>query len=121
MIRTLLLALILALSPVQSSAQAIYAENQIPARGVEVQYTVSFNNPISHLYDVQMSIRGIRDQSVSVSLPAWMPGAYTIREFARNVQEFRAANQRGQSLSWEQTDKQTWRVTKQAADDVTVR
>src|SRR5262245_24341780 len=28
----------------------VYAENQIPARGISVEYTVSFKNPISHLY-----------------------------------------------------------------------
>ena len=106
---------------VQSHAQAIYAENQIPARGVEIEYTVKIENPISHLYDVEMSIRGIREPSVSVSMPAWAPGAYTIRDFAKNVQNFQASTQRGQVLQWQQTDKQTWRVTKQPNDDVNVR
>src|SRR6266566_699025 len=54
-------------------------------------------------------------------IPAWSPGAYTIHDYAKNVQDFRAANGRGQPLRWEQTDKQTWRVAKQANDDVTVR
>ena len=61
MIRSLFLALFLVTSAAQSLAQPIYAENQIPARGVEIEYTVSISNPISHLYDVQMSIRGVRD------------------------------------------------------------
>jgi len=106
---------------VQAHAQAIYAENQIPPRGVEIEYTVKIENPISHLYDVEMSIRGIREPSVSVSMPAWAPGAYTIRDFARNVQNFQASTQRGQALRWQQIDKQTWRVTKQPNDDVNVR
>ncbi len=121
MIRSLLLALFLANSAVQSPAQAIYAENQIPARGADVEYTVTIANPLTHLYDVQMSVHGIRDQEISVSMPAWAPGAYTIREFARNVQDFQAATARGQSLKWEQSDKQTWRIAKQTNDDVNVR
>ena len=68
-----------------------------------------------------MSIRGIRESTVSVSMPAWAPGAYTIRDFARNVQDFQAANTRGQTLKWEQSDKQTWRIDKQPNDDVNVR
>ena len=99
-----------------SFAQAIYAENQIPANGVEIEYTVSLKNPVSHIYDVEMAVRGIRDLSVSVSMPAWSPGMYRIENYARNVQDFHAANMRNQPLNWEQTDKQTWRIAKQAAD-----
>src|SRR5262245_42830632 len=71
---------------VYAEAQPIYAANQIPARGVEVAYTVTIRNPMSHLFDVEMSIRGIRDTSVSVSMPAWSPGIYRIENYARNVQ-----------------------------------
>ena len=106
---------------VPATAQPIYAENQIPARGVDIAYTVTIKNPASHLYDIEMSIKGIRETSVSVSMPAWSPGIYRIENYARNVQDFRASNTRNQPLKWEQTDKQTWRIGKQAADDVEVR
>src|SRR5438105_14130742 len=100
-----------------SFAQAIYAENQIPAKGVSVDYTVSMRNPTAHVYDVEIQIKGIREASVSVSMPAWSPGAYRIENYARNVQEFHATNTRNQPLASDQTDKQTWRITKQNADD----
>ena len=60
----------------------------------------------------------VADQSGSCDCE---PGRYTILDYAKNVQDFRAANGRGQPLRWEQTDKQTWRVAKPANDDVTVR
>src|SRR6267143_3440655 len=69
-----------------SFAQAIYSGNQIPARGVSVEYTVTIKNPTSHIYDVAIQIKGIREPSVSVSMPAWSPGIYRIENFARNVQ-----------------------------------
>src|SRR5438093_6200853 len=116
-----LLLVVLVLLPALLQAQPIYAENQIPARGVDIEYIVTIRNPVSHLYELEMSIKGMRETAVSVSMPAWSPGAYTIRDYARNVQDFRAANGRGQPLKWEQTDKQTWRITKQAGDDVQVR
>src|SRR5262249_11505677 len=88
-------ALLCALVPlwlcVDLTAQTIYAENQIPARGVEVAYTVTIKNPASHLYDVQMSIKGIRETSLSISMPAWSPGIYRIENYARNIQDFRAS------------------------------
>ena len=121
MIKALLIAILLATSPLQAHAQAIYAANQIPAAGVEIEYTVNIMNPVSHLYDIEMAVRGIRAPTVEVSMPAWAPGAYRISDYARNVQDFRAMNARGAMLEWRQTDKQTWRITKQANDDVTIR
>jgi len=107
-------------TPFSSFAQAIYAENQIPARGVSVDYVLTIKNPMSHLYDVEIQIKGIRDSSVSVSMPAWSPGIYRIENYARNVQDFRVVNTRNQPVNWEQTDKQTWRIAKQTADDFNV-
>ena len=44
-----------------AAAQPIYAENQLPSRGVDIAYTVIIKNPTSHLYDIAMSIKGIRE------------------------------------------------------------
>src|ERR1051325_7775044 len=104
-----------------SFAQAIYSQNQIPARGVSIDYTLTITNPASHLYDVTVAIKGIRESSVSVSMPAWSPGMYRIENYARNVQDFRATDTRNQSLQWQKTDKQTWRIAKANADDIQVR
>ena len=48
-------------------------------------YASTIKNPTSHLYDIEISIKGIRDTSVSVSMPAWSPGMYRIENYARNV------------------------------------
>jgi predicted metalloprotease with PDZ domain len=118
---TLLCLLCLLWLRLPAFSQPIYAENQIPARGVEIEYTLNIKNPTSHIYDVEMTIKGLRETSLAVSMPAWSPGMYRIENYARNVQDFHAVNQRNQALKWEQTDKQTWRVMKQASDDVGVR
>jgi predicted metalloprotease with PDZ domain len=91
------------------------------AQTASIDYTLTIKNPVLHLYDVQMEIAGMRTTSVDVAMPAWSPGVYTIRDFARNVQEFGAATRQGRPLKWEQRDKQTWRITKAAEDDVRVR
>src|SRR5262245_20394304 len=105
---------------IPASAQTIYAENQIAAQGVAIEYAVTIRNPVSHLYDVEMGIHGMRTTTVDVAMPAWEPGAYAIQNFAKNVQDFRATSNRGQALQWQQTDKQTWHITKASADDVAV-
>src|SRR6516225_4031164 len=94
----------------------------VPARAQtsDIQYTVTITNPISHLYDVAIDIHGLRTTTVDVAMPAWEPGNYVIRDLAKNVQDFRAFALES-PLKWTQTDKQTWRISKAAADDVTVR
>ena len=119
--RNLLCILSLFVAIPSSFAQAIYSQNQIPAQGVSIDYTLAITDPTSHLYDVAIAIKGIRESSVSVSMPAWSPGMYRIENYARNVQDFRATDTRNQSLKWEKTDKQTWRIAKANADDIQVR
>jgi predicted metalloprotease with PDZ domain len=119
--KTFLCALCLLVTVRSSFAQAIYSQHQIPARGVSLEYTATITNPTSHLYDLGIEIKGIREASVSVSMPAWSPGMYRIENYARNVENFRATNNRNQSLKWEKTDKQTWRVVKPPGDDVQIR
>lgn len=91
------------------------------AQSPSIDYTVVVRNPLSHFYAVEMQISGIRSTSVDVALPAWAPGVYAIRDFAGNVQQFEALSRQNQPLQVRQTDKQTWRITKTAAEDVRVR
>ena len=90
------------------------------AQTPSIEYTLTIRNPVSHLHDVRIDISGLRTTSVDVAMPAWSPGVYAIRDFARNVQEFEVTTHQNRPLSWEQHDKQTWRITKAAGDDVRV-
>ena len=100
---------------------AIALPSAVTAQGGSIDYTLSVRNPLSHLYDIEIDIRGIRSTSVDVAMPAWSPGVYSIRDFAGNVQQFEAFTKQTQPLVFQQTDKQTWRITKAAGDDVLVR
>jgi predicted metalloprotease with PDZ domain len=91
------------------------------AQAPVVEYSLSIRNPVSHLYNVELDISGIRSSRVDVAMPAWSPGVFVIRDFARNVQEFSASTRQNRPLTFEQVDKQTWRISKQEADDVRVR
>jgi len=102
-------------------AQAIYAENRMPARGVGIGYVVTIGNPISHLYDIELDVHGFRATSIDAVIPAWEPGNYNIQNFAKNVQNFKSATPLDQPLEWQKTDKQTWHITKRSDDDVVIR
>ena len=88
---------------------------------VRIEYTVTISDPLSHLYNVDLDVSGVRAATLDVAMPAWTPGVYLIRDYARNVQGFTARSTRDRVLNWEQRDKQTWRIAKQPDEDVRVR
>ncbi len=74
-----------------------------------LHYEISPLDPNGHQFSVTLKIPAQERQQVELKLPAWIPGSYMIRDFARNILDLRAqAN--GQSLNVTATDKQTWQV-----------
>ena len=56
-----------------------------PAAHPLVQYILQPADPKGHLFDVTLDVTGLADEPQCVSLPAWIPGSYMIRDFARNI------------------------------------
>jgi predicted metalloprotease with PDZ domain len=94
-----------------------------PAAAVEavtsVRYRISIPEPHTHLVRVELHLRAVAG-AVELVMPSWTPGSYLLREFARNVQEFRAEDADGDPLVWEKTDKNSWRVAAPAGGELRV-
>lgn len=73
-----------------------------------IQYQISPLNPNSHIFEVSLSFNTIIEKTYTLSLPAWLPGSYMIRDFAKNIIEIQACNQKEQAIPLTKTDKQTW-------------
>jgi predicted metalloprotease with PDZ domain len=87
----------------------ILAAAQAP---VDISFTVAMSRPHTHLFDIEVAIKRTANgpQEERLVMPVWTPGSYLVREFERNVQDFAAVDAAGQSLKWEKTNKNTWRV-----------
>ncbi|ABU59238.1 M61 family metallopeptidase [Roseiflexus castenholzii] len=83
-------------------------------------YSISMLRPHTHLYDVTLDIPSVDGPTLDLALPAWTPGSYLIRDYARHVQQFAAANDRGEPLPWQKIDKTTWRIMASNARSVRV-
>lgn len=79
-----------------------------------IQYQISPINPNSHLFEVSLSFKSNPGQSYTLSLPAWLPGSYMIRDFAKNITEIQAFDAQQQVIALTQVNKQTWSL--QATD-----
>ncbi|HEU4510923.1 MAG TPA: PDZ domain-containing protein [Pyrinomonadaceae bacterium] len=94
-------------------ALPLIAAAQTPAPApVEISFTVAMTRPHTHLLEVDIGIRRTvaGPQEELLVMPVWTPGSYLVREFARHVQDFAARDTSGQTLKWEKTNKNTWRV-----------
>jgi predicted metalloprotease with PDZ domain len=80
---------------------------QVPSA---ITYVVTPRRPEAHLFSVELSIPDPGTAPITLSLPAWIPGSYMIRDFARNIVSIAAADAAG-PLPIEKLDKQTWRLT----------
>lgn len=87
---------------------------------MKICYLVGWKNPNAHLFDIRMQIEDVREDSLAVAMPAWVPGSYEILDSARHVQEFEAwaGNKR---LPWKRLDKQTWQIRCKGARAVEIR
>lgn len=76
-----------------------------------VHYHLSPYSISQHLFKVTVSVPAIAQSTVDLSLPAWIPGSYMIRDFAKNIGLTQALGPNGESLDVEKRSKQQWRVT----------
>ena len=65
--------------------------------------------PEAHRFAVELRIKTTPAEPLMLSLPAWTPGSYMIRDFARNILCMEAVDEEG-SLALEKLNKQTWRL-----------
>ena len=72
-----------------------------------ISYRIIPRDPAAHLFEVILRLSLPDPVGQRLSLPAWAPGSYMIREFARNIVRL-SAECGGKSLSVQKIDKHTW-------------
>ena len=79
-----------------------------------IRYSIRPKDPAAHLFEVTVTVLDPDPEGQRFMLPAWIPGSYMIREFARNIVTLRARSA-GQPLACVKIDKATWRCDKTPA------
>ncbi len=73
-----------------------------------ISYRVELHRPQAHLYRVTMNVAKPA-AGQRLTLPAWIPGSYLMREFARHLHALEA-KQRGKRVALVQLDKSSWQA-----------
>jgi predicted metalloprotease with PDZ domain len=74
-----------------------------------IRYTIVPKDLAAHLFNVSLTIAAPDPEGQVVVLPAWIPGSYMIREFARNIVRIRAESG-GEPVALTKLDKHAWRA-----------
>ncbi len=85
-----------------------------------LHYSVSVEQPGNHLAAIELRFAPC-ENFVDIAIPAWSPGSYLIRDYARFVRDLVVTGNDGRPRAAKKVDKQTWRIEVAGAAELTVR
>lgn len=82
-----------------------------------------FARAAQHLVEVELHLRlpAQTADTLVLALPAWAPGSYLVRDYARHLEGLRAADEHGQALATDKVRKDSWCIELGKARVLTVR
>jgi len=73
------------------------------------RYRIRPSDPAAHLYEVSLTVATPDPDGQVFSLPAWIPGSYMIRDYAKHVISMRAESD-GLAVGLRKLDKSRWQA-----------
>ena len=74
-----------------------------------LRYRIWPKDPAAHLYEVTLTVAAPDPAGQVLMMPAWIPGSYMIRDYAKHVVTIRAESD-GLDVPLEKLDKSRWRA-----------
>ena len=75
-----------------------------------IKYNISYKNPHKHLIDFELTTSTKNKEKLQFQLSAWRPGRYELADFAQNIINWQAYNEKDEKLSFKKTTKDLWEV-----------
>lgn len=74
-----------------------------------LHYRIQPSRPEAHVFTVSLTLPQTQPEGQVLRMPAWIPGSYMIRDFARHVVSF-DARAGDTALDWYKLDKDSWQL-----------
>jgi len=87
------------------SSVAVFSQQQ-----TDLNYTVSAPRASSHYFHVELFCSHWNSDTVEFKMPKWTPGYYQIMDFAKEVENLKAASTNGNALPILSMNGNTWRI-----------
>ncbi len=85
-----------------------------------VDYTVSLNDTAAQQFHISTVIKKINQPTLSLSLPTWAPGWYTVENYFKNLLRFRITDASGKILPHTMSRKQTWNINTKGIKEIKI-
>jgi predicted metalloprotease with PDZ domain len=87
-----------------------------------IEYNISYQNPNSHIIDIEVIINEITgDNSLLINLPAWRPGRYELANYAKNVYRVDAFAMDDERLVCKKISKDQWEIDTKSKANIKVK
>ncbi len=86
----------------------------------QISYTVSFPNPNTHYVQVDMVVSGLKNDSIDIKMPVWIPGSYMVREYSKNVEGFQVHSMTNEKLRFDKVRKNVWRIYSNSKNEIKI-
>jgi predicted metalloprotease with PDZ domain len=73
------------------------------------EYTIKPADPGAHLYEVRLTVAEPDPDGQVFAMPAWIPGSYMIRDYAKHIVAIRAESD-GRAVDLKKIDKSRWQA-----------
>ena len=85
-----------------------------------LRYAVRIATPGRHVAEIELRFATDTD-TIEVTLPAWSPGSYLIRDYARFVRDLEVSAEDGAPRRAAKRDKSTWTIEAAGPRELDVR
>ena len=78
---------------------------------MKLNYKIKITQPETHYLSVTITgERSANDDKLSFFIPSWSPGSYLMREYGKNIRNFKVENSKGEFYQFKQVDKGVYEV-----------
>jgi predicted metalloprotease with PDZ domain len=85
-----------------------------------IKYNISYKNPHKHLIDFELITSTKNKEKLQFQLSAWRPGRYELADFAQNIINWQAYNEKDEKLSFKKISKDLWEVECKNCDEIKI-
>ncbi len=85
----------------------------------ELVYDLTFT-PDKHYINVTLKASKLKDSQTLFKMPVWAPGDYDIKNYPKNLCDFRVTDAAGNAIAWEKQRKNGWLVKNGKQESVTI-
>lgn len=85
-----------------------------------MKYSISYDNPLSHLVKVRFIIDDINKPETRILLPIWRPGRYEAANYAKNIVKVRARGKNESPLKITKITPSEWSIDTQGVSEISI-